>query len=87
MELGSASESESVSAVRKEKQAQPQTSTTHHSAGLYLSIVQPEPASNKLTLAQTSYRKDQTKKVLNHAREELMKEVRKAGYNVLIVEG
>jgi hypothetical protein len=87
--LGSESESESVPAVRKKRQTQPQTSTTHHSAGSYLPIVQAEPpsASNERTLAQTGYRKAQTKKVLNLAREELMKEVRKAGYNVLVVEG
>jgi hypothetical protein len=83
VELGSAE------SVPNDKQAQPQTSTTHHNAGSYLPIAHPEPplASNKPTLAQTGYRKAQTKKVLNLAREELMKEVRKAGYNVLVVEG
>jgi hypothetical protein len=89
VELGSGSESESVPAVRKEKQAQPPTSTTHHGAGPHLPVVHPRPplASNKRTLAQTGYRKAQTKKVLKLAREELMKEVRNAGYNVLVVEG
>jgi hypothetical protein len=49
-------------------------------------IVRPEPplASNKPTLAQLGYHRAQTKKVLNHAREELVKEVRKAGYNALV---
>jgi hypothetical protein len=42
-------------------------------------------ASNKSTLAQLGHHKAQRKKVLNHAREELMKEVRKAGYNALVV--
>jgi len=81
--------SEPVSAVQKETQAQSQTSTTHYSAGSYLPIVRPEPplAPNKPTLAQPGYHKAQTRKVLNQARGELMKEVRKAGYNVLVVEG
>jgi hypothetical protein len=89
VESGSGSGSESVPAVRKEKQVQPQTSTTHHSAGSYFPIIRPEPplASHKHTLAQPVYHKGQTKKVLKHAREELMKEVTKAGYNVLVVEG
>jgi hypothetical protein len=78
--------SESVSAVPKQKQAQPQTSNTHHSASS-ISRLESPLASNKPALPQPSYHKAQTKRVLNHARAELMKEVRKAGYNVLVVEG
>jgi hypothetical protein len=101
-EPGSGSGSESVPAVPEEKQSLPQASTTRHSAGLYFPIGQPEPtlASNDgpttpadvvppspPILAQAGYHKAQTKKVLKHARAELMKEVSKAGYNVLVVEG
>ena len=95
----SGSESESVPAVPKEKQAQSQTSTTHRGAELYLPVVRPGPPlddpttpadvapSSPPTLVQSGYNKAQTKKVLKHARAELMKEVTKAGYNVLVVEG
>jgi len=95
----SGSDSESVPAVPKEKQARSQTSTTYHGAGLYLPIVRPgsplddptTPADvaplSPPTLVQPGYSKAQTKKVLKHARAELMKEVTKAGYNVLVVEG
>jgi len=95
----SGSESESVPAVPKEKQEQRQTSTTHHRAGLYLPIVRLGPPlddpttpadvapPSPPTLAQPGYNKAQAKKVLKHARAELMKEVTKAGYNFLVVEG
>jgi len=100
MERGSGAKS--VPAVRKEKQAQPPSPTTHHSARSYLPIVRSEPPlasnhgptpptdvvpSSRPTLVQPGYHKAQMKKVLKHSRAELMKEVRKAGYNVLVVEG
>ena len=47
----------------------------------------PVPRPPSPPLAPPSYDKAQTKKVLKHARAELMKEVGKAGYNVLVVEG
>ena len=93
---------EAEAGPRQEKQAQANSSPTRHSAGLYLPIGRSKPTSpsnNYPTtpvavvalpppvLAQPSYDKAQTKKVLKHARAELMKEVGKAGYNVLVVEG
>ena len=53
----------------------------------YLIMIPPHPAADfeppsPPTLAQSGYHKGQTKKVLKHARAELMKEV-----NVLILEG
>ena len=95
-------ESELVPATGKEKQAQAGTAPMRHSAGSYFAIVRPKPTSasnnnptapvavgpaSPPTLAQPSYSKTQKKKVLKHARAELMKEVGKAGYNVLVVEG
>jgi len=86
----------------KEKADATQTSTTHHSAGSYLPNVRPglPLASNNdpiapadvvppypPSLAPSGYHQAQTKKVLKHAREELMKEIRKAGRNVLVVDG
>ena len=47
----------------------------------------PVPRAPSPPLAPPRYDKAQTKKVLKHARAELMKEVGKAGYNVLVVEG
>ena len=44
-------------------------------------------AARPARLAPSSYDKAQTKKVLKYARAEPMKEVGKAGYNVLVVEG
>ena len=94
--------SELVHAVQKQKQAQSQTPTTHHNTGLHFPIVRPDPplAPNNNptapadvvppsppTIAQPGYHKAQTKKVLKHARAELMKEVKKLGYNDLVVEG
>ena len=94
--------SELVHAAQKQKQAQSQTPTTYHNTGLYFPIVRPDPplASNNNpsapanvvprslpTVARPGYHKAQTKKVLKHARAELMKEVRKLGYNDLVVEG
>jgi hypothetical protein len=88
-----------VPATRMEEQGQAQAAPTHHSAGSHLPTVEPKltPASNPATrvvvppsppaAAQPSDGKAQTKKVLKHARAELMKEVGKAGYNVLVVEG
>ena len=84
----------SVPAVQKEKQAQPQTSTTHRSAGSYFPSVRPAsplachndcttPADvvppSPPTLAQHNA---QLKKVLK--REELVKEVRNLRYNDLV---
>ena len=90
----------SVPAVRKDKQAQPQTSTTHRSAGPYsrserlgsplachndpTTLAYVAPCPRQLLL---NYHKAQMKKVLNHARAELMKGVRKVRYSYLIVEG
>ena len=85
-----------------EKADATQTSTTHHSAGSYFPNVRPglPLASNNdpiasadvvppypPTLAPSGYRQAQTKKALKNARTGLMKEIRKAGYNVLVVEG
>ena len=99
---GSGSESVPVARKQKHQQSQLQSPATDHSIGSYLPSVRSEPplASNydpttpidfvppsPPTLAQPGYHKAQTKKVLKHARAELMKEVRKAGYNVLVVEG
>ena len=91
-------------AVRKEKQAQSQTSTTHHSAGSYFpgttvisfgmsypttpaDVAPPSPPG----LAQPGYHKAQMGAdegaQTEHARAELMKEVRKLRYNDLVVEG
>ena len=100
METGSGSES--VPAAQKQQQVQLQTSTTGYSIRLCLPSLRLEPplASNNdpttpadfelsspPTLAQLGYHKARTKKVLKHARAELMKEVRKAGYTALVVEG
>ena len=94
--------SESVPAVRKQQQGQLQPSTTDHNTGPYFPGVRLEPplaSNNDPTTpsdfepsfppapAQPGYHKAQMKKVLKHSRAELMKEVRKAGYNVLVVEG
>ena len=94
--------SESDPDARNQKQAPLQTSTTDHGIGLYFPSVRPEPAlasnndhttpadfepSSQPTLAQPSYHNAQMKKLLKHSRAELMKDVRKAGYNVLVVEG
>ncbi len=99
---GSGSGSELVPAARKQQQMPLQPSTTDHSTGLYFPSVRPGPplaSSNDPTtpadfgpssppaLAQPGYHKAQMKKVLKHSRAELMKEVRKTGYNVLVVEG
>ena len=95
--LGSAFGSKVTPAA--EKQAQPQT--TRYSPGLYLPLILSRPTSSShgpttpvgppslpaLRLAQVIYNNAQTKKVLKHARAELMREVSKVGYNVLIVEG
>ena len=94
--------SASVRAVRKEKQAQSQTPTTHHIAGLYSPSVRlgsplachNDPTTlagvappSPPTLAQPGYHKAQMKQVLKHARAELMKEVRKLRYIDLVVKG
>jgi len=85
----------------KEKADATQTSTTHHSAGSYFPNVRPglPLASNNdpiapadvvppypPTLAPSGYRQAQMKNVLKHAREALMKEIRKVGHNDLVVE-
>ena len=100
--VGTGSGPESVPAARKQKQVQLQTSTMDHSTGSYFHGVRLEspmatngdpttPAAfeppSSPTPAQPGYHKAQMKKVLKHARAELMKEVRKAGYDVLVVEG
>ena len=99
---GSGSESVCVVRKPKREQSQPQTSTTDHVTGSYFPSVRPEPplASNydpttpadfeppsPTTVAQPGYHKAQMSKVLKRARKELMKGVRKAGYNALGVEG
>ena len=99
---GSGSESVPVARKQKHQRSQRQTPTTDHSTELYFPSVRTEsPLASKYdpttpahfgpssppTLAQPGYHKAQTKKVLKHARAELMKEVRKTGYNVLVVEG
>ena len=64
--------------------SKPSSAPDHYSTGTTPVASVPPPSP---TLAQPSYDRAQTKKVLRHARAELMKEVGKAGYNVLVVEG
>ena len=91
----------SVRVVRKEKQAQSQTST-RHSAGLsspsvllgsplacpngpttLASVASPSPPA----LAQPGYHKAQMKQVLEHARAELMEEVRNCAILISLWKG
>ena len=75
------------------------TTPNFNDAPPYLPVIRPEHplvSDNDLTtpadfvlppppaLAQPSYHKAQTKKVIKHARAELMEEVRKVGHNYLV---